>query len=106
MGWSYEDESINYFLDDYHSDTASGLSKHTLQNVCSQQRIFDTVLVHNDVSSISLVDSVSPTLIVATLFMFGGLVSAFLAANLHVDRNRTEEYPMFLCHRGSVHTGV
>lgn len=95
MGWAHDDENIKYFLNDYQIGADSGLSKHTLKNVCSQQRIFDTVLVHNDVSSVSLVDSVSPTLILATLFLLGALVSAFLAANLHVNRNRSEEYPMF-----------
>ena len=56
---------------------------------------YDTVLVHNDPASISLVDSVSPTLILATLFMLSGLVSAFLAANLHVNCSKSDEYPMF-----------
>lgn len=34
-------------------------------------------------------------MLLSTLFLLCGLVSAFLAANLHVNRNNTKEYPMY-----------
>jgi hypothetical protein len=95
MGWAHHDDSVKYFVHDYQIDNDSDLSKHTLKNVCAQQRIFDNVLVHNDAASISVVDTISPTLTLATLLLLCGLVSAFLAANLHVNRTESEEYPMF-----------
>ena len=60
MGWAYDENSVNYFLEDYKFDEDSGLKKHTIKTVCSQQRIYDTVLVHNDPASISLITAFRP----------------------------------------------
>ena len=95
MGWAHDENSVNYFMHDYHDDSDLELSKHSLKQLCSQKRIFDAVLVHNDISSVSVVDSVAPSLILATLFLLGEIVAAFLAANLHVNDSRSHEYPMF-----------